>query len=190
LSPRPLIPLQQWYDCASPGDDPRATKQLAGFVTFPTRLARAGIFFALEEPMIRLCCAFTMLAIATSAIAQTPAPPYFIYRCTVVDGMAVKPGGALGRDQQDQDYGKRISPIVLDSETGQTKLGSIILESTYQIVSHGSMIESFQAYDPMGGVGTALIIRVDLPAPYRLFATFAGTSAYGGTCERTPKNAG
>ena len=142
--------------------------------------------------MIRLCCAVTMLAITAPALAQTtpPGQPYFIYRCTVMDGVTVKPGGMLGRDKEDLDYGQRISPIVVDSETGQAKLGQVLLEPTYDIVNHGSMFDSFQAYDPLGGIGATLIIRVDLPPPYRMFATFAGSSAYSGTCERTPKPAG
>lgn len=142
--------------------------------------------------MIRVCCAVTMLAVTGQAFAQTQpsGQQYFVYRCTVMDGAAVKPGGKLGRDKEDVEYGQRINPIVLDSQTGEVKLGSVVLEPIYDIVNHGSAIDSFQAYDPLGGMGTILIIRVDLPPPYRMFATFAGSSAYSGTCERTPKPAG
>ena len=143
---------------------------------------------ALEETMTRICCVVSLFIFASTALAQTPA--HFIYRCTVSQGVSVQHGGALSSDQEVQDYGRRISPIVLDTETGQTKLGTILIDSTYEIINHGSMMEGLQAFDTAGGLGTVLIIRVDLPQPYRMFATFAGNRVYGGTCERTPKNPG
>jgi len=68
-------------------------------------------------------------------------------------------------------------------------LGKHLLEPTCEIVvKHGSAFDSFQANDRhLKGIGATLIIRVDLRPPCRTFAPFAGSSAYSGTCERTPK---
>jgi hypothetical protein len=122
------------------------------------------------------------------AHAQPP-KQHFIYRCTVMDGVAVKPDGMFARDKEmhDLEQIRLKTPIVLDSETGIAKIGKVLIDYNYNITNHGGPGNSFQAHDQIGGVGQTLIIRVDLPAPYRMFATFGGYLAYSGTCERTPK---
>jgi hypothetical protein len=69
-------------------------------------------------------------------------------------------------------------------EVTLARLGKLLLEPTYEIVvKHGSAFDSLTA--PRGhrrGSSSGWTC----PA-IRMFAAFAGSSAYSGTCERTPK---
>ena len=135
-----------------------------------------------------VCFGVLLAAPAWTQTLQAQQTQYFEYRCTIVDGVVVAPGGALVRNASTQEFVRRQSPMTFDTVTGRLQRAAApagIFE-TFSIIGHGNTISSLQAHDTDLGLGSVLHIRVDMPGPPYSFTLQMSGSTYSGTCQRTP----